>query len=402
MPRYQYVAYTEGGKLEKNIVNAQNQDALSRELASRGLIAISIELVEEKHIGFSFGKKVKEKDISLVFRQVAFLIQVGISVPQSFEMAAMQVKNKVFKEALLDVAKDVSEGMTTSQALSKRKNIFPSMLISLATTGEETGQLDRTLLLASDYYEKLAKIKGRIKSASFYPSFVLIIATVITTGIIYFLVPIFAGIYKGFGAPLPAPTLLLVKVSEFLHNNIFKFIITLVIISFIFRNLYKSNKEFRKKVEQRLFKLPVLGNVFRKIAMNSFATSLSALFSSGIPLDRALELISQTSTMELFKEGAQKAANSLKEGKPLWQSLRDTNLFEDIFISMVKIGEETGRLDELLQSIVRFYEEEVDKTIDALISLIEPAMIVVIGGIIGLILIALYMPIFKIGSLIKS
>lgn len=404
MAKFQYIAYTKDGRLEKGILEAQNQDTIAKELNAKDLIPVSIELVERKtkSISFGFGKKAKDKDISLVFRQIAFLVQVGISVPQAFEMAAKQVKNKIFKEALLEVSKDVNEGMTIGQSMSKRKDIFPPMLISLAMTGEETGQLDRSLLLASEYFEKLAKIKGRIKSASFYPSFVLIIATIITTGIIYFLVPIFASIYKGFGASLPVPTLMLVKASNFLHNNILKFIITIILATFIFKKLYTSNKEFRKKIEKGLFRLPILGNVFRKIMINSFATSLSSLFSSGIPLDRSLELISQTSTMEIFKEGVQKAANEIKGGKPLWTSLRDTNLFEEIFISMVKIGEDTGRLDDLLQSIVRFYEEEVDKTIDAMISLIEPTMIVVIGGIIGVILIALYMPIFKIGSLIKG
>lgn len=404
MAKFQYIAYTKDGRLEKGILEAQNQDTIAKELNAKDLIPVSIELVERKtkSISFGFGKKAKDKDISLVFRQIAFLVQVGISVPQAFEMAAKQVKNKIFKEALLEVSKDVNEGMTIGQSMSKRKDIFPPMLISLAMTGEETGQLDRSLLLASEYFEKLAKIKGKIKSASFYPSFVLIIATIITTGIIYFLVPIFASIYKGFGASLPVPTLMLVKASNFLHNNILKFIITIILAIFIFKKLYRSNKEFRKKIEKGLFRLPILGNVFRKIMINSFATSLSSLFSSGIPLDRSLELISQTSTMEIFKEGVQKAANEIKGGKPLWTSLRDTNLFEEIFISMVKIGEDTGRLDDLLQSIVRFYEEEVDKTIDAMISLIEPTMIVVIGGIIGVILIALYMPIFKIGSLIKG
>ena len=344
----------------------------------------------------------KERELSLVLRQLGFLIQVGISVPQAFEMAAKQIDNKYFQETLLEVAKDVSEGLTLGQAMQKRKNIFPPLLISLVITGEETGQLDRSLILASEYYEKLAKIKGKIKSASFYPSFVLIIATIITTGIIYFLVPIFASIYKGFGASLPLPTLMLLKASNFLHENILKFIILLVISGFVFKRLYKNNMEFKKRIEKTLLKLPVLGNVFHKIMMNSFATSLSSLFSSGVSLDRSMELISQTSTMQIVKEGVEKASKSVKEGKPLWLSLKETGLFDDLFISMVKVGEDTGRLDDLLQSIVRFYEDEVDKAIDAMISLIEPTMIVIIGGIIGVILIALYMPIFKIGSLIKS
>jgi type IV pilus assembly protein PilC len=402
MPKFQYVAYTKDGKVEKGVIEAQNQDAIAQILSSKELIPVSIELAKERTLSFSFGKKVKEKELSLVLRQLGFLIQVGISVPQAFEMAAKQIDNKYFQETLLEVAKDVSEGLTVGQAMQKRKNIFPPLLISLVITGEETGQLDRSLILASEYYEKLAKIKGKIKSASFYPSFVLIIATVITTAIIYFLVPIFASIYKGFGASLPLPTLMLLKASNFLHENILKFIILLFISGFVFKRLYQNNMEFKKRIEKTLLKLPVLGNVFHKIMTNSFATSLSSLFSSGVSLDRSMELISQTSTMQIVKEGIEKASKSVKEGKPLWLSLKETGLFDDLFISMVKIGEDTGRLDDLLQSIVRFYEDEVDKAIDAMISLIEPTMIVIIGGIIGVILIALYMPIFKIGTLIKS
>jgi len=402
MPKFQYVAYTKDGKVEKGVIEAQNQDAIAQILSSKELIPVSIELAKERTLSFPFGKKVKERELSLVLRQLGFLIQVGISVPQAFEMAAKQIDNKYFQETLLEVAKDVSEGLTLGQAMQKRKNTFPPLLISLVITGEETGQLDRSLILASEYYEKLAKIKGKIKSASFYPSFVLIIATIITTGIIYFLVPIFASIYKGFGASLPLPTLMLLKASNFLHENILKFIILLVISGFVFKRLYKNNMEFKKRIEKTLLKLPVLGNVFHKIMMNSFATSLSSLFSSGVSLDRSMELISQTSTMQIVKEGVEKASKSVKEGKPLWLSLKETGLFDDLFISMVKIGEDTGRLDDLLQSIVRFYEDEVDKAIDAMISLIEPTMIVIIGGIIGVILIAPYIPIFKIGSLIKS
>jgi len=402
MPKFNYVAYTQDGKLEKGTIDAQNQDAIAQTLSSKGLIPVSIELAKEKSFSFKFGKKVQEKDLSLLLRQLGFLIQVGISVPQAIEMAAKQINKKSFQDILLEVSKDVSEGLTVGQAMQKRKDVFPPLLISLVITGEETGQLDRTMLLASEYYEKIAKIKGKIKSASFYPSFVLIIATIITTGIIYFLVPIFASIYKGFGASLPLPTLVLMKTSDFLHENILKFIVALVIFIIIFKRLYQNNKEFRKRIETTLLKLPVLGNVFHKIMMSSFATSLSSLFSSGVSLDRALDLMAQTSSMEIVKEGTEKASKMIKEGSPLWSALNDTKLFDDLFISMVRIGEETGRLDDLLQSIVRFYEDEVDKTIDAMISLIEPTMIVIIGGIIGVILIALYMPIFKIGSLIKS
>jgi len=402
MPKFNYVAYTQDGKLEKGTIDAQDQDAIAQTLSSKGLIPVSIELAKEKSFSFKFGKKVQEKDLSLLLRQLGFLIQVGISVPQAIEMAAKQINKKSFQDILLEVSKDVSEGLTVGQAMQKRKDVFPPLLISLVITGEETGQLDRTMLLASEYYEKIAKIKGKIKSASFYPSFVLIIATIITTGIIYFLVPIFASIYKGFGASLPLPTLVLMKTSDFLHENILKFIVALVIFIIIFKRLYQNNKEFRKRIETTLLKLPVLGNVFHKIMMNSFATSLSSLFSSGVSLDRALDLMAQTSSMEIVKEGTEKASKMIKEGSPLWSALNDTKLFDDLFISMVRIGEETGRLDDLLQSIVRFYEDEVDKTIDAMISLIEPTMIVIIGGIIGVILIALYMPIFKIGSLIKT
>ncbi len=402
MPRFKYVAYTKEGKIESGTMEAQNQEAIARTLSEKNLIPVSIELLKERSLSIGFGKKIKEKDLSLVLRQLGFLIQVGISVPQAFDMAAKQISNKSFQNLLLDVSKDVSEGLTIAQAMQKRKNTFPSILISLVMTGEETGQLDRSLILASEYFEKLAKIKGKIKSASFYPSFVLIIATIITTGIIYFLVPIFASIYKGFGAALPLPTLMLLKASNFLHDNILKFIAFLVIFIVVFRRLYKTSKEFRKRIERMLLRIPVLGSVFHKIMMNSFATSLSSLFSSGVSLDRALELMSQTATMEIVKEGTTQAAKSLKEGSPLWISLKNTGLFDELFISMVKVGEDTGRLDDLLQSIVRFYEEEVDKAIDAMISLIEPTMIVIIGGIIGVILIALYMPIFKIGSLIKS
>jgi len=245
-------------------------------------------------------------------------------------------------------------------------------------------------------------IKSKIKSASFYPTFVVVVATVIVSGIIYFLVPTFAEIYSSLGGELPLPTQMLITASNTLRNSLPMVIISIVAFSLMFGYLYRNNYIFRKSVHKLSLRIPKMNDLVVKSTMAKFARTMATLFSSGVTLERAFEIAGQTTGNLIIKEAVEQAKRRVVEGEPMYRALEKTGLFPKLVIAMIKVGEETGRLDDMLETVARFYEDEFDKTVDGMIKLIEPILIVFIGGVVGLILIALYMPIFKMGELIKT
>ena len=415
MPKYKVKAYTEEGSLVEEVIEASNFNDLMEKVKGKGLNFVNAdELIEgeavgeekkakeeKKKKGFSLFGGVGDRDIALFCRQLGAMVNAGVGIIDALDIVAEQMPNKKLAEAVAEVAKEVSEGMSMSEAMSKRANIFPELVVNLVAVGEETGELDKALLRASEYYEKLAMIKSKIKSASFYPVFVLVIATVIVTGILYFLVPTFAEIYASFGGALPLPTQVLINLSNALRENILYIIGGVVVFSVVFKTLYSRSYGFRKGVHQFILKLPKFGDLAVKSAMAKYGRTMATLFSSGVSIERALEVAGKVTGNLVIQEAVEKVRREVTEGQTMWSSMEKTGQFPKLVIAMVKVGEETGRLDEMLDTIARFYEDEVDRTVEGLITLIEPMLIVVLGSIVGGILISLYMPIFKIGELVK-
>jgi len=406
MPKFKYKAITEDGRVIEGEGEFASLFDLMERLRRENLTLISSSEISEKKgvqfelkLPFSF-KRVSDRDWSLFCRQLSVLVAAGVGIVEALELVADQMTNKKLKKALLEVAKDIEEGSSFYAALSKRKDIFPEFLINLVAVGEETGELDVVLRRASEYYEKMAFIKGKIKSASFYPTFVLIFAGLIVWGILMFVVPKFEEIYRSFGAQLPLPTQMLINASNFLQENIGLFLLILVVSAVAFSTMYTRSPSFRETVHKVLLRLPKFGELFEKSALAKFGRTMATLFSAGVPIERALEIASKVVGLIPIEKAIEKAKNDVLEGKTLWSSLQNTGKFPKMIVAMVKVGEETGRIDEMLTTIATFYEEEVDRMIEGLISLIEPLLIVFLGTIIGLILIALYLPIFKIGELI--
>ncbi len=412
MPRYKIKAYTEEGNLVEEVVEASDFTELVQKVTGRGLSLVNADELsqepqkEEKEKasggrGFSLFGGVSDRDISLFCRQLGAMVNAGVGIIDALEIVADQMPNKKLAQATTEVAKDVSEGMSMSEAMKKHPNIYPELVINLVAVGEETGELDNALLRASEYYEKLAMIKGKIKSASFYPIFVLVVATVIVTGILYFLVPTFAEIYSGFGASLPLPTQMLINASNALRENILYIVGGIVAFSVLFRILYTRNYNFKKSVHSFILRLPKFGDLALKSSMAKFSRTLATLFASGVSIERALEVAGKVAGNVVINEAVEQVRKEVTEGQAMWSSMEKTGQFPKLIVAMVKVGEETGRLDEMLDTIARFYEDEVDRTVEGLITLIEPALIVILGSIVGVILIALYMPIFKIGELVQ-
>ena len=414
MPKYKVKAYTEEGSLVEEVIEASNFNDLMDKVKRRGLSFVNADEIfdatavkeekkakEGKKKGISLFGGVGDRDIALFCRQLGAMVNAGVGIIDALEIVAEQMPNKKLSEAVAEVAREVSEGMSMSESMAKRANVFPELVINLVAVGEETGELDKALLRASEYYEKLAMIKSKIKSASFYPVFVLIIATVIVTGILYFLVPTFAEIYASFGGALPLPTQVLINISNALRANILYVIGGIVVFSVIFKTLYSRSYGFRKGVHQFILRLPKFGDLAVKSAMAKYGRTMATLFASGVSIERALEVAGKVAGNLVIQEAVEKVKKDVTEGQTMWSSMEKTGQFPKLVVAMVKVGEETGRLDEMLDTIARFYEDEVDRTVEGLITLIEPMLIVILGSIVGGILIALYMPIFKIGELVK-
>ncbi len=417
MPRYRVRAYTEEGNLVEDIIEAPSFNDLVERVREKGLHFINADEVaeeaprqvrreEEKEKkkakrGFALFRGVSDRDMSLFCRQLGAMVNAGVGIIDALEIVADQMPNKRLAQTIMEVAKDVSEGMSLSGAMAQRANVFPELVINLVAVGEETGELDRALLRASEYYEKLAMIKSKIKSASFYPILVLVISTVIVTGILYFLVPTFAEIYKNLGGSLPLPTQILINASNALRENLLYIVGFVIAFSVAFRIAYTRSYGFRRSVHAFILKLPKFGDLALKSAMAKFGRTMATMFASGVSIERALEIAGKVAGNLVVKEAVDRVQKEVTEGQPMWASMEKTGRFPKLIVAMVKVGEETGRLDEMLDTIARFYEDEVDRTVEGLITLIEPLLIVILGTLIGAILIALYMPIFKMGELIS-
>ena len=419
MPVFEYEAMDANGKRIRQRVEAADRNEVLARLRAHNLVVLNIREVrgrakKEKKAGerkksileielsLSFGGGLSAKDLSVLSKQLGALVESGIGIVDALELVADAIDNKYLKKELPKIAEEVRAGEALSKALSKRKSKFGDLFVSMVEVGEETGQLDRVFKELSDYYKRMAEIINKIKSASYYPAFVLFASSAITFGIIYFLVPTFAQIYSSMGGQLPALTQMLVNASNWLQANVGKFFLGLAIFFGVFFLLYKKVYGFRKVVHIVQLKLPMFGSLFVKSAIAKLSRTFSTLFASGVSVERALELSSKVAGNTVYQEAIESVKNDVLKGEPIWQAFQKTKRFPKMFIAMVKIGEETGQLDSMLQSLADFYEDEVKTTIDGLISMIEPMMMVVIGGIVGFILMALYLPIFKMGELISG
>ncbi|MCS6957273.1 MAG: type II secretion system F family protein [Aquificaceae bacterium] len=409
MPRFKYRAFDETGNFLESEVNSPTEETLVVELQQKGLSVVEVVKLDREEpkerttsvLSSALGVRVSDRDLSIFCRQLGTMISAGLNLIDALNVLGEQLPNKKLAQASKNVAQMVSEGKPISNSMAEFPNVFPEFVVNLVRVGEETGNLDVALIRAADYYEKMAMIKSKIKSAAFYPTFVVIIATGIVTGILYFLVPTFAEIYSSLGGTLPLPTQMLISASNALRSNLLFILAFIVGFSLIFKLLMNKNYQFRKSVHSFMLKAPKMGELVTKSTMAKFARTMATLFSSGVALERAFEIAGQVTGNVVIREALETAKKGVIEGQPMYKALEKTGMFPKLIISMVRVGEDTGRLDEMLDTIARFYEDEFDKAVEGMIKLIEPMLIVFIGGIVGAILIALYMPIFKLGELIK-
>jgi type IV pilus assembly protein PilC len=361
---------------------------------------ITVTKVRKQNVLFASARKITEKDISLFTRQLATMMKAGVPLLQSFDIVAKGNANPSVQQLLAEVKADIEKGSSMSQAFGKHPKYFDGLFCNLVNAGEQAGILDNVLDRLATYKEKILAIKGKIKSALFYPSAVIVVAIVVTAAIMIFVIPTFKDLFTSFGADLPAPTLLVIAMSDFFVKWWWAIFGVLIVGTVVFMQALKRSKAFRAFMDRMILKLPVFGVVIEKATIARWTRTLATMFAAGVPLVEALDSVAGASGNYVFEEATQHIKSDVATGTSLTTAMQSADVFPNMVLQMTAIGEESGALDSMLNKVADFYEQEVDDAVDAISSLIEPMIMVVLGVLIGGLVIAMYLPIFKLGAAI--
>jgi type IV pilus assembly protein PilC len=328
------------------------------------------------------------------------MMAAGVPLVQAFDIVGRGHENPSMQDLILAIKQDVESGTALAEALGRHPLYFDDLFCSLVAAGEQAGVLDILLDKIATYKEKTESIKGKIKKALFYPAAVIIVAIVVTVVILMFVIPQFKELFSSFGADLPAFTLLVIYLSDVLREWWWLALIGLGAAGFGISNLFKRSRKFRDVVDRAVLKIPVIGGILNQASLARFARTLSTMFAAGVPLVEALESVAGATGNVVYQEAVLKMREEVATGQSLQLSMRQRNLFPHMVIQMTAIGEESGALDEMLAKVADFYEEQVDNAVDSLSSLLEPMIMVVIGGLVGSLVVAMYLPIFKLAAVV--
>jgi type IV pilus assembly protein PilC len=400
---FTYRAATRQGDILQDQMDGTDTMAVAAELRQQGLLVIDIkeQSVAQKDILEPF-KKVKLGDLVIFTRQFATMINAGLPIVRALYILSEQTENPKLKDVVVLVRKDVEAGLSLSEALDKHPKVFNRLYVEMVRAGEIGGILDEVLLRVADQLEGDQELRRKVKSAMTYPTIVLIIAVLAASFMLIFIVPIFARMFEDLGGTLPLPTRVAMGISDIL-TSIFGVIIYGALIAAVFGFLRWKNTENGRKVWGRAsLRLPAkIGDVIQKVALARFARTLGTLSAAGVPILQAIEITAVSSGNWVMENALLKSRDAIREGIPIYKPLEDEPVFPPMVTRMIAVGEETGDIDGMLGKIADFYESEVDATVKALTSIIEPLMIVVVGGIVGGIIIAMYLPMFKIFELVE-
>ncbi|HKU19339.1 MAG TPA: type II secretion system F family protein [Candidatus Saccharimonadales bacterium] len=397
MPTYEWVALDKRGKRMKGSMPAKNASLVKAELRRQGMNPQTVKERAKPLFGGS-GSAVKPRDVAIFSRQIATMMASGVPMVQSFDIIADGQKNPRFKAMLTDVKQSIEGGSTLNEALGQYPVQFDELYRNLVRAGEAAGVLDTILDTVATYKEKTEAIKGKIKKALFYPIMVMVVAVAVIMIMLLFVVPVFAKTFKDAGAELPAPTQLLVTMSAFMQDYWYIVIFGAVggIVALIMAK--KRSVKFAHFLDRLSLKLPVMGNILRQSAIARFSRTLGVTFRAGVPLVEAMDAVAGATGSVVYSEAVHQMRDDIAVGHQLQLSMRQTGLFPNMVVQMVAIGEESGALDSMLFKCAEFYEEEVSNAVDSLASLLEPLMMVILGTVVGGIVIALYLPIFKLAG----
>ena len=382
-----------GGKLIKGDMKASGEAVVQSTLRRQGVNVLKI-----KRQRSGLGGKITDKDITLFTRQLATMMKSGVPLLQSFDIVGKGHSNPAVGKLLLDVKTEVETGSSLNQAFRKYPLYFDQLFCNLVAAGEAAGILDSLLDRLATYKEKILAIKSKIKSAMFYPTAVIVVAFIITAVIMIFVIPAFKELFKNFGADLPAPTLFMMAVSDMFVQYWWLIFGSIGGGLWFFFYTWKRSVKMQAAMDRMFLRLPIFGDIIRKATMARWTRTLSTMFAAGVPLVEALESVGGASGNYVYVQATRKIQSEVTTGTSLTVAMQNSEVFPNMVIQMVAIGEESGALDAMLSKVADFYEQEVDDAVEALSSLMEPMIMVVLGTLIGSMVIAMYLPIFKMGQ----
>ena len=400
--QYSYKVRDASGKFTEGKVEAASEAAVAERLRSMGYVPLEVKptntgMQREIHLGFK--KRVRTKDLAVFSRQFATMIDAGLTMLRALTIMSEQVDNPELRRVLRGVKQDVEAGHSLSAAFAREAEVFPPLMISMVKAGEAGGFLDTSMRQIADNFESEVKLRGKIKAALTYPAVVFCLAIVMCLALIIFVVPVFEAMFEDLGGTLPLPTRILVFLSHAMKYLVPLFAVLGVAATWAWRK-YGKTPQVRNVVDPLKLRLPVFGNLFQKLALTRFARNLSTLLGAGVPILQSLEIVGDTSGSVVITSALHDVRDSVRRGESVAAPLGEHAVFPPMVVQMIASGEESGSIDQMLGKVADFYDAEVEATTEALTALIEPLMIAFLGGIVGSMIVALYLPMFKIYDMI--
>jgi type IV pilus assembly protein PilC len=403
MPTFAYSGRTRGGETVTGERVADTMDAAVAALRRDQIMVTRIDPAKEtvkaaaRPKAPKGGVSVPARNLAIFTRQFSVMIDAGLPLVQCLEILGKQEPHKGFANVILKVREDVEGGAALADAMKKHPKTFDSLYSNMIAAGEAGGILDTILKRLAVYIEKAVKLKGEVKSAMIYPVAVIVIAAIVVGAILWKVIPTFASLFAGLGAQLPMPTHIVIALSDGLVAYGWILIIVIGVIGYVVKRYY-ATESGRRVIDRILLKMPILGGILRKVAVARFTRTLSTLLASGVPILDGLDITARTAGNAIIEDAIQTTRTSIERGESISAPLRETGVFPSMVVQMINVGETTGALDAMLAKIADFYEEEVDTAVAGLLTLMEPVMIAFLGGIVGGIVIAMYLPIFELIS----
>jgi len=407
MAQFKYTARNTAGKTIEGTIDAPVQKMAIEKLRSQRFTVMAVSEVKESEGGNFLSKinlfkgGVKSKDLVIFSRQLATLVSAGVPIVQGLNILMEQIQSPVFKPIIGGVRTDIESGIAIADAMKKHPKAFSELYVSMIRAGETGGVLDSILERLSAYLEAAEELKGKVKGAMVYPLVISGVASAVTIFLLVAVIPTFKTVFASFGSELPLPTRILLGVSDFLRYNFAFLIVIPIVLFFVVKKWYKTEKG-QTFIDGYVIKLPVMGDLLKKVAVAKFTRTLGTLIKSGVPILQALDTVAKTAGNKVVEDAILNARESIREGEKIADPLKQSGIFPAMVIQMISVGEETGNLETMLTKIADFYDQEVDTAVKAMTSLIEPIIICVMGVVIGSIVICMFLPIFQMSSLIDK
>jgi type IV pilus assembly protein PilC len=395
MPNYAWKGRNRSGLIKEGVLVADSKELALASLRRQNIVVTGIRERGKEISLTKLGRRVPPKTLAVFTRQFSVMIDAGLPLVQCLEILANQQEHKTFQKILLQVRQDVEAGSTLADAMRRHPKAFDSLYVNMVAAGEAGGILDTILQRLSVYIEKAVKLRAQVRSALIYPSTVIVIAAIVVAVILLKVIPTFAALFSSLGAELPLPTRIVIAASQFMARYFIFIVLAIAAAAYGVRRYYATHTG-RRVIDGMLLRLPIIGIILRKVAVARFCRTLATLTSSGVPILESLDITARTAGNAIVEDAIYETRRSVEGGKTIVEPLRQTNVFPNMVVQMIGVGEQTGALDAMLNKIADFYEDEVDTAVAGLVKLLEPLMIFILGIIIGGIVVSMYLPMFTL------